>query len=58
MLKFIVLLFLMFIVPTAVVSLVLIAIHHYRDDRKYLEFEEEEYEGQVAATDMPKEPHE
>jgi len=58
MISFILYLFLLFIAPAAVVGLILVAINHYWNNRKYLEFEEEVYEGQEAETDMPKEPYE
>lgn len=58
MLRFAFYLLLILILPVAVVGLVLLVVQHYRDNRKYLEFEEEVYEGQLAETDMPKEPYE
>jgi len=58
MINFLFYLFLLFIAPVMVVGLVLVVINHYRNNRKYLEFEEEVYEGQEAETDMPKEPYE
>jgi hypothetical protein len=58
MLRFSILLFLVFILPVAVVGAVLLVVHHYRDNRKYLEYEEEVYEGRAADVDMPEEPYE
>jgi hypothetical protein len=48
----------LFVAPAIVVGLVLVVINAYRDDRRYLDFEEEVYEGQKAESDMPKEPYE
>jgi hypothetical protein len=48
----------LFVAPAIVVGLVLVAINAYRDNRTYLDFEEEVYEGRKAESDMPKEPYE
>jgi hypothetical protein len=48
----------LFVALAVVLGLVLVVINIYRDDRKYLEFEEEVYEGQKFENDMPREPFE
>lgn len=46
------------VLPVIVLGLVLAVINRYRDNRKYLEYEEEVYEGRKAEADMPGEPYE
>jgi len=55
MIAFILYVLLLFIAPAAVVGLVLVVINHYSNNRKYMEFKEEEYEGQKP--DMPQKPY-
>jgi len=57
MLHFWLYLLLIFVAPVAVVGLILAVISRYRDNRKYLESEEQVYEGQEAKSDMPEEPY-
>ncbi len=50
-------LLLFLIIPAVVLGLVVVVIGRYGNNRKYLEYEEEVYEGRKSKTDMPKEPY-
>jgi hypothetical protein len=45
------------VAPAVVVGLVLVVINSFWDNRKYLELEEEVYEGQKVEPGMPEEPY-